>query len=188
MKGGIIVRLIDVCFITLFGFIVASDVIHKAQIKLPPQLSASMGQGKVREPRPLVLRIQVRPKQMLTQGLLRQIETNLRPVGKKAQSEANQSKMTQLEYSEQFVSYVVRTGTRDEDIEEELKTVQELENYVRRQRAERLEPGQKLIIAIVPDGEAMLQGIVNIFEICRRYRLEYHFRYLDSGRRLQELL
>ena len=62
MKGGIIVRLIDVVFILLLGFISASDIVQKTQIKLPPQLVASTGGHEVKEPRPLVVRIFVQKK------------------------------------------------------------------------------------------------------------------------------
>lgn len=185
MKGGIIVRLIDVVFILLLGFISASDIIHKTQIKLPPQLIASAGRQQVREPRPLVIRIFVEPTQELTPEKLNIIKTYLKPVGKKAYYSKNT--VTQRTISEEYIKYVVRTGTTDEDFNEELFTAEALEKYIQNAYKNRLEPGQKLIIAIVPNPESMIQGVVNIFDICRRMKLEYHFRYPDSATRLKQI-
>lgn len=185
MKGGIIVRLIDVVFILLLGFISASDIIHKTQIKLPPQLITSAGRQQVREPRPLVIRIFVEPTQVLTPEKLKEIQVNLKPVGKKAYYAKD--KMNQRAVSEEYIKYVVRTGTTDDAYNEELFSAETLEKYVQNVYKNRLEPGQKLVIVIVPNPESMIQGVVNIFDICRRMKLEYHFRYPDSATRLREI-
>ncbi len=185
MKGGIIVRLIDVVFILLLGFISASDIIRKTLINLPPQLVTSAGRQQVREPRPLVIRIFVEPTQDLTPEKLNLIKADLKPVGKKANYSKNT--MNQRTVSEDFVKYVVRTGTTDDAINEELISAEALENYVKNVYKNQLEPGQKLILVIVPNPESMIQGVVNIFDICRRLKLEYHFRYPDSATRLKEI-
>jgi len=186
MKGGIIVRLIDVVFILLLGFISASDIIHKTQVKLPPQLITGMGNQQVREPRPLVIRIMVKPTQDMTNDLLLRIQGRLRSVGKKARVE--KEKLTQREVSEKFVTYVVRTGSSEDDPDEELTTLATLENYILRQYQERLMPGQKLIVLILPHPEVIVQGVVNIFDICQRYKIEFHFKYPDAKKRLEEFL
>lgn len=186
MKGGIIVRLIDVVFILLLGFITASDIIRKTQVKLPPQLVTSMGNQQVREPRPLVVRIMVKPKREMTPALLNRVKTRLKSTGKKARKEAH--KISQREFSEQFVSYGARTGTSEDDPDTEIEELNALENYILRQYKERLQPGQKLVVLILPHPEAMVQGIVNIFDICRRYKIEFHFRYPDANKRLEQFL
>jgi len=185
MKGGIIVRLIDVVFILLLGFISASDIIHKTQIKLPAQLITSAGRQQVREPRPLVIRIFVEPTQNLTPEKLKQIQADLKPVGKKAYYAKD--KRNQRSVSEEFIKYIVRTGTTDDAFNEELFSAEALEKYVQNVHKTQREPGQKLIIVIVPNPESMIQGVVNIFDICRRMKLEYHFRYPDSAMRLKEI-
>ncbi|GEM_PF-1415021 len=185
MKGGIIVRLIDVVFILLLGFISASDIVHKTQIKLPPQLIASAGRQQVREPRPLVIRIFVEPTQELSSEQLNVIKTDLKPIGKKAYYSKNT--LTQRKISEKYIKYIVRTGTSDADFNEELFSGDALEKYVKNVYRTQLESGQKLIIVIVPNPESMIQGVVNIFDICRRLKLEYHFRYPDSATRLKEI-
>ncbi|MBN2088172.1 hypothetical protein JW964_01085 [candidate division KSB1 bacterium] len=185
MKGGIIVRLIDVVFILLLGFISASDIIHKTQIKLPAQLITSAGRQQVREPRPLVIRIFVEPMQDLTPEKLKQIQENLKPVGKKAYYAKD--KITQRTVSEEFIKYIVRTGTTDDAFNEELFGAEALEKYVQNVHKNQLEPGQKLIIVIIPNPESMIQGVVNIFDVCRRMKLEYHFRIPDSATRLKEI-
>jgi len=186
MKGGIIVRLIDVVFILLLGFISASDIIRKTQIKLPPQLTASTGGQEVREPRPLVIRIFVQKIQDLTPELLKIINSRLRSVGKKGMNEKN--RLDQRLVSERFVAYSVRTGVTDEDLDETITTTIELEMYIIQQIQERLEPGQKVMVVIMPDPEVMVQGVVNIFDICRRYKIEYHIKYPRAHERLKEFL
>jgi hypothetical protein len=184
MKGGIIVRLIDVVFILLLGFISASDIIRKTQIKLPKQLVSSMRQ-EVKEPRPLVVRIFVAPKKVMTDADFNIIRQNLKSTGKKAKKEKN--KFTQRWVSEHYVSYFVRTGAAEDDPQEEIESIDALENYIISQYRNRLIPGQKMIILIIPHPDAMLQGVVNIFDICRRYKLEYSFRIQQARERLQEL-
>jgi biopolymer transport protein ExbD len=186
MKGGIIVRLIDVVFILLLGFISASDIIRKTQVKLPPQLVTSMGNQQVREPRPLIVRIMVKPTQEMTGELLQRIQGRLKSVGKKARVE--NEKLSQREVSEKFVTYVVRTGSSEDDPDEEMATLSALEKYILQQYQERLLPGQKLIVLILPHPEVIVQGIVNIFDICQRYKIEFHFKYPDAKKRLDEFL
>lgn len=186
MKGGIIVRLIDVVFILLLGFISASDIIRKTQVKLPPQLITSMGSQQVREPRPLVVRIMVKPTQEMTSDLLQRIKGRLYSVGKKARVEKD--KLSQREVSEKFVTYVVRTGSSEDDPDEEITSLYDLEKYILRQYQERLLPGQKLMVLILPHPDVIVQGIVNIFDICQRYKIEFHFKYPDAKKRLEEFL
>lgn len=175
MKRGLIVRLIDVVFILLMGFITASDIIRKTQIKIPDQTKT--GNPPPGE-RPLLLRIAVRPTREINDATLKQILAQLRSKGKRSASEID--KKTQKELSEQFLKYIVKAGATEDAKEDSMFTVSELETYIIGVKNQCDKENKKLVVAIIPHPRSMVQGTVNIFDICRRYRIEYTFRYFPE--------
>ena len=125
-------------------------------------------------------------KQELTPQILYAIDMRLQSVGKKAKKETD--KWDQRSVSEMFVSYSARTGTSDDDEDEPIESLAHLENYIIEQIRTRLIPGQKMVVVIMPDPEVMVQGVVNVFDICRRYKIEYTFKYPQASQRLQDFL
>lgn len=179
MKGGIIVRLIDVVFILLFGFITASDIIQKTQIGLPPL--ATVGKPPEGES-PLVIRISIRPTKYIDDAVLEKMLQQLQAKGKKAGDQAERSKKTQKKISEEFIKYIVKAGTGMDAKEDSVFTVDKLENYILWTKNTKCKKeNRKLIIAIIPHPQSMVQGTVNVFDICERYRIEYTFRYYGES-------
>ena len=167
----------------IVGLHSASDIIRKTQIKLPKQLVTSIGNKNPNPNKPLVLRIMVQHTRVLTVDDFNYIIANLQSVGKKAKKEKD--KFTQRMVSEQYVNYFSKAGAEKNAVNTEIRDLQALEEYILAQRTT-LIPGQKMIVVIIPHPESMLQGIVNIFDICQRHKIEYHFKYPDADKRKAE--
>lgn len=176
MRSGMIIRLIDVVFILLMGFITASDIIQKTQIKIPEQTTT--GNPPPGE-RPLLLRISVRPTREIGDATLQLIMAQLKSKGKKAASETH--KKTQKQLSEYFLKYILKAGASEDAEEDSVFTNAALENYIVGVKNQCDLENKKLVVAIIPHPRSMVQGTVNIFDICRRYRIEYTFRYFRES-------
>jgi len=176
MRSSMIVRLIDVVFILLLGFINVSDIIHKAQIKLPTQMK--IGSNTPKGDRPLLLEVEIIPTQRIDEMELRRIKSQLEGIGKEAGAVGTKS---QKELSEHYLKYFAKTmpdtSIKLEKESDSLFTSQALETFITGIQETCKARGKKMAIAIIPLPESMIQGTVNVFDICRRRRIEYSFKY-----------
>lgn len=180
MKGGIIVRLIDVVFILLLGFITASDIVRKTQVKIPEQIVSSMGPDSVKN-KPKVIRLTVQPTKTLTPADFVIIQSRLKSVGKKAATETN--KFSQRWVSGKYITYSAKIGSQKYDTGTPFTELDKLEKYLIDEKYKSRAIRQRMILVILPDPEVMLQGVVNIFDICQRNHIEYHFGYPKAKER-----
>ncbi len=148
-KGGLIVRLIDVVLLLLLGFLLISDIVHKEQIKLP---------GPTGTRRNLTEKTQVLPIDIhVVEG-----DTVLSDVNPK--TEYSLKKLAQLYcyyivYQEERIYYIRKI----DKLEEHLLTTQATYDSVS--------------VIINPHPNSIIQGTINLIDICRRYGLKRKFRY-----------
>ncbi|MBN1350978.1 biopolymer transporter ExbD [candidate division KSB1 bacterium] len=174
MRGGMIVRLIDVVFILLLGFINASDIIQKTQVPLPPLTKVGIPpEGE----RPLVLRISVKPTKEINEAEIQRINQRLQAKGKKAATTEEREKKTQKQMSEEYIKYVFQAGVGESAYEDSAFSIKALEGFFDLIQGMCRENNKKLMVSIIPDPNSMVQGTVNVFDICRNRRIEYTFRY-----------
>jgi len=148
-KGGLIVRLIDVVLLLLLGFLLISDIVHKEQIKLP---------GPTGTRRNLTERTEVLPIDVhVVEG-----DTVLPDVD--PETEYSKKKLAQLYcyyivYQEERVYYIRKI----EKLEEHLLIAQATYDSVS--------------VIINPHPNSIIQGTINLIDICRLHGLNRKFKY-----------
>lgn len=175
MRGSIIVRLIDIVFILLLGFISTSDIIKKAQVQLQPQLQTGTSRQD-QKTQPIVLRILVQPKEKLNQKLLAKIED----IYYQRTLNMTTARFDQVVFTNDYVKYSVRDNLGD-GAEALFETVEDLETHLI--SVQKGSGRREVVLVIVPDPEVMIQGIVNLFDICQQQKIKYLFRYPPAKQR-----
>jgi len=175
MRGSIIVRLIDIVFILLLGFISTSDIIKKAQVKLQPQLQTGISRPD-QNSQPIVLRILVQPKEKLNPLLLARIED----IYYQRTQDMTSARFDPVAFTNDYVKYSVRDNLST-DVEILFETIDDLRTHlinIRKNSGRR-----EVVLVIVPDPDVMVQGIVNLFDICQQQHIKYLFRYPPAKQR-----
>lgn len=148
-KGGLIVRLIDVVLLLLLGFLLISDIVHKEQIKLP----GPTGTRSDLSDKSKVLPIDVH----IVEG-----DTILPDVN--PQQEYSLKKLAQLYcyylvYQEEKVYYI--------------RKIDKLEQHLLIAQA----TYDSVSVIINPHPNSIIQGTINLIDICRRHGLSRKFKY-----------
>ncbi|MDZ7262288.1 MAG: hypothetical protein ONB05_09325, partial [candidate division KSB1 bacterium] len=108
MKGGMIIRLIDVVMLLLFGFITVSDIVQRTQVPLPAKAKKKTVQKDTTEVVFSVIGVEIVPTKKIDRSNLQAITAQLEELGKKWQKQ--EGKKTQKELSQEFCKYIVTTG------------------------------------------------------------------------------
>ena len=148
-KGGLIVRLIDVVLLLLLGFLLISDIVHKEQIKLP---------GPTGTRRNLTERAQILPIDVhVVEG-----DTVLPDVD--PEKEFSLKKLAQL-----YCYYLVY----QEDRVYRFRKIDKLEEHLLITQASY----DSVSVIINPHPNSIIQGTINLIDICRRHGLSRKFKY-----------
>ncbi len=152
MKGsGLIIRLIDIVLILLLGFLNISDIIHKNEIKLPTGKKSSSSSTKSEI---LRLRIHIVPSDTLIDSL------------HVANTDEN---ITYKDRSQEKLYYQIDEGDKSYRIRNLVK----LEDQILRVRNRY----DSVLVIINPDSNSIIQGTINLIDICRLYGLKRMFDY-----------
>lgn len=148
-KGGLIVRLIDVVLLLLLGFLLISDIVHKEQIKLPGPTGTRKNLTEKSEILPIDVHV--------VEG-----DTTLLDVN--PDTEYSLKKLAQLYcyylvYQEEKVYYIRKI----DKLEEHLLITQAMYDSVS--------------VIINPHPNSIIQGTINLIDICRRHGLNRKFKY-----------
>ncbi|MDZ7332550.1 MAG: biopolymer transporter ExbD [candidate division KSB1 bacterium] len=150
--GGIIIRLIDIVMNLLFGFLMISDIVHKTEIKLPSQAGRS---PVVSEKRVMPIEVQIFRGDTTIIGIDPQTERSLRVK------------------SQLYGYYVLNEDERLYRI----RMLDKLEDHLFTAKASY----DSINVIINPDAESIVQSTINLVDICRRYRIEKRFRFIERG-------
>ena len=148
-KSGIVIRLIDIVFILLLGFLQISDIIHKDEIKLPPK-SATNTEPKER-PEILTLEITIIDS-----------DTTMKQIDR--QNEKSYITLAQLS-----CYYLVDENGRFKRIRMLKKLEEDLKSRNARPEID------SLVVIIIPDSNSIVQGTINLIDICRRNGFKRRF-------------
>lgn len=157
MKGNIIIRLIDVVFILLMGFLLISDIVHKNQIKLPGRARSQATNEQ--KPQTIPLEIEIIPGDTVLAEIDPETETSL-------------IKICQLK-----VYYKVTENEKTN----KFRILEKLEDYLIQTKLDYEAGGNKVIIVINPKPESMIQATINLIDICRKYGLKRNFKYYETS-------
>ena len=167
MRGsGLVVRLIDIVLILLMGFLLISDIVHKDQIKLPRQAVAQNKPQKQKK-KIIPLKIKVMP-------ITDEDKIELSPELKKINPEKEKSL---IKLSELRCYYVVLDSVKPRKIQ----LLDKLERYLDSTKTYYDAVGDSLIVVINPDSNSMIQGTINLINICRMYDIKRSFLYREGG-------
>ena len=156
-NNSIIIRLIDVVFILLMGFLLISDIVHKNQIKLPSRArSQSTNQQK---PQIVPLEIAIIPGDTVLAEIDPETETSL-------------IKISQLK------AYYHVT---ENEMKHKFRILEKLEEYLIKTKLEYEAGGNKVVVIINPRPESMIQATINLIDICRKYGLKRNFKYYETS-------
>lgn len=150
--GGIIIRLIDIVMNLLFGFLMISDIVHKTEIKLPSQAGRS---PVVSEKRVMPIEVQIFRGDTTITDIDPQTERSLR-------------------VKSQLYGYYVLN--EDEKLYR-IRMLDKLEDHLFTAKASY----DSINVIINPDAESIVQSTINLVDICRRYRIEKRFRFIERG-------
>ncbi len=152
-KGsGIIVRLIDVVMNLLFGFLMISDIIHKTEIKLPSQAGRA---PVVIEKRVMPIEVQIFREDTTITGIDPITESSL------------------MVKSQLYGYYILH----EDDKMFRIRMLDKLEDHLFTAKASY----DSINVIINPDAESIVQSTINLVDLCRRYRIEKRFRFIERG-------
>ncbi|MBD3289476.1 hypothetical protein GF337_11790 [candidate division KSB1 bacterium] len=156
-NNSIIIRLIDVVFILLMGFLLISDIVHKNQIKLPSRArSKSTSEQK---PQIVPLDIRIVPSDTVLAEIDPETETSL------------------IELCQLKSYYRVTENEKTH----KFRILDKLEEYLIKTKIDYEAGGNKVVVIINPDPESMVQATINLIDICRKYGLKRNFKYYESS-------
>ena len=164
--GGIIIRLIDVVLILLLGFLKVSDIVHKKQIKLPSRASSQRSMDKPKNVVPLKVMILPTKKDDIVPDHIALELSKIDP-----ESEFSLSLKSQL-----FCYYMVQDSIKTRRIQ----LIEELDSYIDSTYKSYMVNGDSMFVVINPDSNSMVQGTINLIDVCRRYKIKRSFQY-DEG-------
>jgi hypothetical protein len=148
-KGGLIIRLIDVVLLLLLGFLLISDVVHKEQIKLP----GPTGTRRDLSERSKILPIDVH----VVEG-----DTTLPEI--EPETEYSLIKLGQL-----YCYYLIY----QEDKVYRIRKLDKLEEHLLIAQANY----DSISVIINPHPNSIIQGTINLIDICRRHGFKRKFKY-----------
>ena len=148
-KGGLIVRLIDVVLLLLLGFLLISDIVHKEQIKLPGPTGTR--RNLTEKSQILPIDIHVVEGDTILPDVDPETEYSLKKLG--------QLYCYYLVYQEEKIYYIRKI----DKLEEHLLIAQATYDSV--------------AVIINPHPNSIIQGTINLIDICRRHGLKRKFRY-----------
>jgi biopolymer transport protein ExbD len=148
-KGGLIIRLVDVVLLLLLGFLLISDIVHKEQIRLPGPTGTKINLTEKSQILPIDIHI--------VEG-----DTVLPDVN--PETEYSLKKLAQLYcyylvYEEEKVYYIRKI----DKLEEHLQIAQATYDSIS--------------VIINPHPNSLIQGTINLIDICRRHGLNRKFKY-----------
>jgi biopolymer transport protein ExbD len=152
--GGVILRLIDLSLLLLLGFLLTSDIVHKSQIKLPGPTTRS---NKVLDEKNKILPVDIR----IMPG-----DTTIPEIDPK--TETSRIKLGQL-----YCYYLVL----QEDKVFRIRSLETLENHLRITQAQY----DSILVIVNPSPNSIIQGTINLIDICRRYNLNRKFQYIEGN-------
>ncbi len=148
-QGGLIVRLIDVVLLLLLGFLLISDIVHKEQIKLP---------GPAGTRRNLTEKSQILPIDVhVVEG-----DTTLSEIN--PETEYSLKRLGQL-----YCYYLIY----QEDKVYQIRKLDKLEEHLLIAQANY----DSISVIINPHPNSIIQGTINLIDICRRHGFKRKFRY-----------
>jgi len=148
-KGGLIVRLIDIVLILLLGFLQISDIVHKNQIKLPGPAGTKRNLSE--KSKILPIDVHVMPGDTTMPDIDPETEYSLKKLG--------QLYCYYLLYQDEKV-YRIRTLDK---LEEHLLITEATYDSIS--------------VIVNPDPNSIIQGTINLIDICRRHGFKRKFRY-----------
>jgi len=151
-KGGLIVRLIDIVLILLLGFLQISDIVHKNQIKLPGPTGTRRNLSE--KSKILPIDIHVMPGDTTMPEIDPEREYSLKKLG--------QLYCYYLLYENEKI-YRIRTLDK---LEEHLLFAQA--SY------------DSISVIINPDPNSIIQGTINLIDVCRRHNFKRKFKYNEG--------
>lgn len=152
-KGsGIIVRLIDVVMNLLFGFLMISDIVHKTEIKLPSQAGRT---PMVTEKRVVPIEVQIFRKDTTIAGIDPMTESS-------------------LQIKSQLYGYYL---LHENEKLYWIRILDKLDDHLFTAKASY----DSINVIINPDAESIVQSTINLVDLCRKYRIEKRFRFIERG-------
>jgi len=145
-------RLIDVVMILLLGFIQSSTIIHRNEIKLPAKTGRRTPLNQKSEILPINIRV--------VPG-----DTTIETIDP-------DTKLTRI-YLGQFYCYYLAS---ENDKIHRIRFLENLEDFLLRTRASY----DSVIVIIKPDSESVIQGTINLIDICRRHGFKRKFQYKEE--------
>ncbi len=152
-RNSLIIRLIDVVLLLFFGFVKVSDIVHKKQIKLPDSSAAESSQMSVSRIIP--------------------VEIEVLPTNEAIGSFNGSFSSSLIENSQVYSYYVIHDSAKTHRMQQ----VKELDQYLSDLNASYQAQGDSMLVLIHPDSNSIIQGTVNLIDICRRLNLKRNFMY-----------
>jgi len=152
-KGGLIVRLIDIVLILLLGFLQISDIVHKNQIKLPGPTGTRRNLSE--KSKILPIDVHVMPGDTIMPEINPEVEYSLKKLG-------------------QLYCYYLLY--EDEKIYR-IRNLDKLEEHLLIAEASY----DSISVIINPEPNSIIQGTINLIDICRRHNFKRKFRYNEGN-------
>ena len=152
-KSTIIIRLIDVVFILLLGFLNISNIVNKKQIKLPPKSGTKDNVEKETEILPI--EVLVMPGDTIIAGI--------DPFAKE----------TSLIEKGQLYCYYLVNENYDQFY---FRMLDKLEDHLKKAHS----AYDSVVVVVKPDPNSMIQGTINLIDICRKYNFKRKFKYKEE--------
>lgn len=153
-SGGIILRLIDLSMLLLLGFLMTSDIVHKSQIKLPGPTTRS---SKFLDDKNKILPVDIR----IMPG-----DTTMPEIDPK--TETSLIKLGQL-----YCYYLV---LQDDQVFR-IRDLEQLEKHLLVTHAQY----DSILVIVNPSPNSIVQGTINLIDVCRRYNLNRKFQYIEGN-------
>ncbi len=150
---GTIIRLIDIVMILLLGFMLSSTVIHRNELQLP---SKSGRKSPKQNQKDQIVPLEI----MVLAGDTTMLDIN-------PKTETSRMVLGQL-----YCYYQVIEQNRRYKI----RMLDKLEEYLLRTRASY----DSVIVIIKPDSQSIIQGTINLIDICRRNGFTRKFQYTED--------
>jgi len=153
MKGSsIIIRLIDVVFILLLGFLNISNIVNKKQIKLPPKSGTKQQTEQKSEILPI--EVLVMPGDTTIAGIDPFAKTSLVEKG-------------------QLYCYYLVNENNDQFY---FRMLDKLEDHLIKAHS----VYDSVVVVVKPDPNSIVQGTINLIDICRKYGFKRKFKYKEE--------
>ena len=150
--GGLIIRLIDVVLLLLLGFLLISDLVHKSQIKLPGPTGTSRRQAQEQKIQNIHINI---------------VDEDTTIAGIDPEKEFSLIKLAQL-----YCYYLVQENDKTYHI----RDLEKLEKHLILTQA----AYDSISVIINPRPNSIVQGTINLIDVCRKYGFKRRFQYSED--------